>query len=379
MTLSRRNTMKLLGGGMIAALGAGAYKVTRLPQVASAPWQVAGQFDDPRMKALSYAILSPNPHNRQPWMVDISTPDQITLYVDTDRMLPHTDPFNRQITIGLGCFLETLTLAAAEDGIGVKLDLFPQGEDAAGLDGRPVAVVQFQGEATPDPLFQHVLDRRTQKEPYDLTREVPDDALALMQAACIRGTQTGGSNDLQVVEALRELSAEALSIEIETPRTLKESVDLFRIGHAEVDASPDGIALTGPMIETISSLGMFSRAASLDPNSSAYAQGLAAVLRNANSAMAHVWQVTKGNSRRDQIIAGRDWLRLHLAATGAGVALQPLSQALQEYEEMAGPYADIHKMLAPEGGTVQMFARLGYCAPVPPSPRWPIEDKILNG
>ena len=30
-------------------------------------------------------------------------------------------------------------------------------------------------------------------------------------------------------------------IEIETPRTYKESVDLFRIGRAEVDANPDGI------------------------------------------------------------------------------------------------------------------------------------------
>ena len=294
-------------------------------------------------------------------------------------MLPHTDPFNRQITIGLGCFLETLVMAAAEEGVGVELDLFPQGEDATGLDARPVAIARFHGEAVPDPLFQHVLARRTQKEPYDLARPVSDQVLSQLATACVHGTHAQGSNDTQVVAALRALSAEALTIEIETPRTLKESVDLFRIGHAEVDATPDGIALSGPMIETITALGLFSRAASLDPNSSAYAQGLSAVLNNANTAMAHVWQVTQGNTRVDQITAGRDWLRLHLAATQAGVALQPLSQALQEYEEMAGLYADIHKMLAPDGGTVQMFARLGYCDPIAPSPRWPVEEKILNG
>jgi hypothetical protein len=61
------------------------------------------------------------------------------------------------------------------------------------------------------------------------------------------------------------------------------------------------------------------------------------------------------------------------------VATQPLSQALQEYPEMAVPYGEIHSRLAPRGGTVQMFARIGYGPEVTPSPRWPLEAKILKG
>jgi hypothetical protein len=60
------------------------------------------------------------------------------------------------------------------------------------------------------------------------------------------------------------------------------------------------------------------------------------------------------------------------------VAFQPLSQALQEYPEMAGPYRDLHARLAPTGGTVQMLARIGFGPEVAPSPRWPLEAKILD-
>ena len=69
---------------------------------------------------------------------------------------------------------------------------------------------------------------------------------------------------------------------------------------------------------------------------------------------------------------------MNLAATGAGLAFQPLSQALQEYPEMAGAFAAIHARLAPAGGTVQMLARTGYADLPQPSPRWPLETRILN-
>lgn len=379
MKFTRRNTLAILGGGLVLAAAGGSYRVTRFPNKALAPWSNAGLYDEPRMRALSYAILSPNPHNRQPWMVDISTPDELTLYVDTARMLEHTDPFNRQITIGLGCFLETLSLAARDAGQTVELELFPDGEKPDALDGRPVAIARFTNGGSPDPLFVHVLDRRTQKEPYDLSRPVPDAVLPILERACIYGSQTGSTNDAPMVEVLRKLSHDALVIEGETARTYKESVDLFRIGSREVDANPDGIDFTGPLFEGLAAAGLFTREAALDTNSSTFRQGAAMILKNADTAMGHVWLTSEANTRVDQINAGRDWMRLHLAATAQGIALQPLSQALQEYPEMVGKFADIHKILAPEGGTVQMFARLGYCESVRPSPRWPIEEKLLNG
>ena len=379
MTLSRRKTLAILGGGaIVAAASAGGYAITRSPDTALRPWSLAGGYSEPRMQALSYAILAPNPHNRQPWIVDLSTADQVTLYVDTDRMLPHTDPFNRQITIGLGCFLEVMRIAALEAGWDVAFDIFPKGELSDALDSRPVAHCTFTKTDLPrDPLFDQVLHRRSLKEPYDVARPIPTDVLDRVLKAATR-TEVAGTLEPKEIAFWRELTRDALRIELETPHTYKESVDLFRIGHREVDANPDGISFSGPLFEGMALVGAFSRDSALDTNSAVYKEGLKAVYANTDTGMGYLWLNTPGNSRRDQIEAGRDWVRLNLAATGAGLGMQPMSQPLQEYPEMATHYKAVHTKLASNGQTVQMLARLGYGPTVPQSPRWPLDAKIRN-
>lgn len=70
---SRHKTLTLIGGGFIAAAGIGitSFVTTRRPNAALAPWPNAGSYDDPRKNPLCYAILAPNPHNLQPWVVDL--------------------------------------------------------------------------------------------------------------------------------------------------------------------------------------------------------------------------------------------------------------------------------------------------------------------
>ena len=379
--MNRRKFLMLTGGGIVLAAGTGLGAIAfRSPDQALRPWLDAGSlYSEPRKKALSYAILAPNPHNQQPWLVDLSEENRVILSVDQNRLLPQTDPFARQITIGFGCFIEVLRMAAAADGYTVTFDLFPEGEDVERLDQRPVAVATFREnpDETPDPLFQHVLDRRSLKVPYDLDKPVSDNSLSAISEAAIH-TQVSATNEKARVGNLRALTRKALEIEIETPRTYKESVDLFRIGKDEIEANPDGIDFSGPMFELLNATGQFSREAALDLDSTAFAQGKASVLANVDTAMAHIWQVTTDNSRADQIRAGRDWVRLNLAATANGIGTQPLSQALQEYPEMDALYRQVHSELAPDGGTVQMLARLGYAAPPPPSPRWPVSAKIIK-
>ena len=72
-----------------------------------------------------------------------------------------------------------------------------------------------------------------------------------------------------------------------------------------------------------------------DPSTTAYQEGMKAIFANTDTAMGHLWLVTPSNTREDQITSGRDWLRINLAATAQKLALQPLSQPLQEYAEMA--------------------------------------------
>jgi hypothetical protein len=380
MSLSRRRTLALIGGGSIfAAAAAVGYDITRLPVDAKRPWNMAGQYEDPRMRALSWAILAPNPHNLQPWKIDLSVRDQATLFVDTDRLLPQTDPYSRQIVIGLGCFLEVLRMAALAEGMAVEFDLFPEGADDLRVDGRPVAVCRFAPtNAARDPLFAFVPQRRSLKEPYDTDRPVPSTDLERI-AAATRHFGMGFTTDPRMVQEMRDISTEAIRIEFTTERTLRESVELFRIGHREVNANPDGLEFMGPMFETLRVTGLFTREASMDPDGIVARSADAAFVENMQTAMGHIWQVTPTNSRLDQIRAGMDWVRINLAATELGLGMQPLSQALQEYPEMTALYDDIHRRLAPEGGTVQMWARVGYGPDVMATPRWPLEAKIVGG
>lgn len=74
----------------------------------------------------------------------------------------------------------------------------------------------------------------------------------------------------------------------------------------------------------------------------------------------------------------RGCTRVQLAATGQGLAMQPLSQALQEYAEQQKPYADIHALVGATalGETVQMWARVGCARPVERAPRRRLQDFI---
>jgi len=85
-----------------------------------------------------------------------------------------------------------------------------------------------------------------------------------------------------------------------------------------------------------------------------------------------LWIASAGNSRAQQLASGRAYVRTHLQATALGLDMQPLSQALQEFPEMRGPYEALHRAVGaePERLTVQMLARVGHGkTPSQPAPR----------
>jgi hypothetical protein len=381
-----RRAILITAGAAAVVAGAGATGFAYAPGLgrARSPWSRAGEsLGDPRLDALAFAILAPNPHNMQPWRFELIGEDAVDVTCDLARRLPETDPPDRQITIGFGAMLELLRMSALEKGYVVEIAPFPDGEPQPRLDERRIARATFRqaGATAPDPLFAYALERRTTRAPFDQDRPVSADTLATVTTAgAAPGVlEIGGAVAAEAVARIKDIASRAWAIEWSTEATRRESIAVIRISNREIDASPDGLSLGGTGMGLLQMAGLVSREAMDEPGSPSYQIGLDDYEAAIRTSMGFAWVLARANTRASQIAAGRAWVRMNLAARSIGLAIHPLSQALQEFPEMAEPYAAIHAELgADSGGVVQMLGRLGYAAFPEPSPRWPLESKLVR-
>lgn len=387
MNLNRRNFVRLAGGGVVLGASAGlAGCSSELPPEAIAAWKgPAADTTDVRRWILSYAILAPHSHNLQSWLVDLRQPGEIMLYCDLTRLLPETDPQSRQIMMSQGTFLELLDLAAKQRGLRADITLFPQGEfGPATLDKRPVARIVLAADAgvKPDPLFADILKRHTNREAYEMREPAPAALQAIAASVAPNPVRTGfvGVAQPELMQKHRAIAMEAWRIELVTPRTVLESFKVLRVGPREIAEHRDGLTINTPMVRALTALGLFDRSKAPGPDDTATTGQIKDFNTKIAATPAFFWMVTEGNDRKTQVNAGRAYARAQLAATAHGLAMQPLSQALQEYPEQARPYADIHALLqAPQPRyTVQMWARLGYAPAVGPSPRRGLQSHLIT-
>lgn len=383
--MQRRNFLRLVGGGTVVAVGAGLGGCSSaVPPEALVAWQGPPADLELRRWVLSHALLAPHSHNLQSWIVELRGADEMLLHCDRERLLPQTDPLSRQIMMSHGTFLELLAIAAAERGRRAEITLFPEGAfGAAGPDDRPVAHVRLLADAgqARDPLFAQILRRHTHRGAYDAA-PVPAAAWQAMAAAAAAPGLHFGHVDATAGEAMarhRQIAAEAWRIELTTPRTILESFQVLRVVAAEVARHRDGLTLMDPMVVLLDKLGLFDRTVAPAADSFATRGQIEDFEASLAATPAFLWLTSDGNERVTQVDSGRAYARVQLAATAHGVVMQPLSQALQEYEEQRATYAAIHALVgaAQPAQTVQMWARVGPAAPTTPSPRRPL-DAILR-
>jgi hypothetical protein len=384
--MDRRQFIRVAGGGLIASAAAlpVAGCSSDYPAVAIAPWQGPADSADVRRWILGYAILAPHSHNLQSWRVDLRRPGEIILYCDLNRLLPETDPFSRQIMMSHGTFLELLDMAARRKGLRADIELFPEGEFGPDrLDERPVAGIRLTPDAAirPDPLFDQVLRRRTNREAYEAREPAPGALQAIADSVAGHRIRIGfaGAAQPQALQRQRAIASEAWRIELMTPRTILESYRVLRVGPGEIARHRDGLSINAPMARALVALGLFDRSKAPGPEDIATTSQIKDFDEKIVATPAFFWLVTEGNDRRTQVNAGRAYARAQLAGTAHGLSMQPLSQALQEYPEQARPYADIHALLgaARPRETVQMWARLGYAPPIGPAPRRGVDAQII--
>jgi hypothetical protein len=370
--VNRREFIKAASAG--AALLAAGY---RLKEPVAGVEALRSQTGDIRMRVLEHAVFAPSSHNTQPWLVEL-TAKGMKLFVDRSRLLPAADPKARQAHISQGTFLEMLEIAARQFGYRADLTYFPAGEYAAdAVEDRPVAAIALRPDSAivPDPLFAAIPTRQTNRRPYQRTRPP-----SVVELAAIRSALRSDAIDWRITgkeaqrQAVAGICGEAMAIEVSNEARNREMAKWFRFSDHELREKRDGFGMaqggTEGMKRWIAETFVLTHALAASP-AGAFAQGAIAQAREQTaSTPLFAALATVGNSRLDQLLAGRAYARVHLAATSQGLAMQPMSQAEEEYAEMDDLRRRLKQALqVTNGQTVQMLFRLGHARPTTSAPR----------
>lgn len=352
-------------------------------------WEMPARLEpDIRLRILGFARLAPNSHNVQPWLVDLPSDMEMRLSVDRSRLLPASDPPARQIHISQGTFLELREVAAREFGYRAEIRYFPDGEYSGSIvEDRPVASISLRPQpgVARDPLFREIGKRRTNKRPYDLKRKLSAAELAELHSV-VRGENLTWriiTSEPQRRE-IAGICTLAMATEVSSVARNRETAQWFRFSDRELLEKRDGFGAAQNGVEGVkkwfAESFILSRERAADPKG-AFAQGAVAQTREqAGSAPAFGALISRTNTRLEQVLAGRAYARMDLTASRLGLAVQPLSQALEEYPEMASLRTRLKLVLGvAEEETVQMLFRLGRAEPARHTPRRRVAALLRQG
>jgi len=395
----RRRFIRTVAGGVVMAASTssihGCTTMSGTPSSAIAAWRNLPTDGDVIRMALSHAILAPNPHNLQPWLVDLSTPNEMLVAIDPTRLLPETDPYGRQIMIGTGAMLALFQLAAATRGYTSRIEWIGANAGESQLTtGKPILRVQvisqeqFGNETRDRELFNQIPNRHTVRANYDVTRMPAAQFAASFESLTGDGQRAGVVSRSTNSEDFNHIATrvkEGWRIELATPHTAMESVRLLRIGRREIEHHRDGITIDSPMVVLLDKLGQINRDKPLEPNSRTFNQQINQFNDSVDSTPAWFHLSSRSNTRMDQINVGKSYVFAQLKATALGLVMHPVSQGLQEYKEMQALQnqlsSKINTINETEGNTLQMLARVGYLpsgADKPkPSPRRGVDAHIV--
>lgn len=385
--MNRRNFIKVTGLGLgSVALSSSIIACNDVKSADDFGWNGPDKLEtDIRMLVLAYAILAPNPHNKQPWIIRLTGPTSFDLYVDPERLLPETDPIHRQIHIGQGTFLETLSIAASGLGHRAVVEYFPEGiySNTELLD-KPVASVDLlkQIGLDKDPLFDALLTRQSNKREYGAYQLSQNDIDQLQKAHQQHSNYPFTIDNSKAAKSqLVETLTQAMQIEVADKQRDMETIKMFRFNQDEVRQYRDGfgIAQTGlsGITRFVAETFFLDRNKAEQDSTEFGQQAVELTEKSAQSTSTFAWLSTPNNTRLDQVKIGRDYSRINLQTTMMGLAQHPMSQVLQEYDDMLDLQRSFKQRFGiPSDETVQMLFRLGKAEPVAHAPRRLIKQLI---
>ncbi len=348
------------------------------------PWSksYATNEADPRVRLVASGLLAASNHNMQPWKVklDVSDPMAFYLYADSTRMTKEVDPDARQMMISQGTFLEYVAVAGQKNGWKVDITLFPLGEYdeatlAASMDAKPVAKVLLSAASAPtvattnSVLYDAIFLPDTNRSAYEATPLTPAQADTLAALPCPGGVAIKLYQTEQDIKQIGDYAMQSATIEAGVERIMGESGAIFRANEYQKNQfrygySVEGQGTSGFMKHILQ--GLVTLFPGMNSGSAATKTFISSTQTSIDNTPAYAMIVTSGNSRTQQVESGMLYSKLVLTGHTLGLAMQPLSQVLEEYPEMRAPYTAFKRQYAPSGGTVQMLFRVGTPTKTPP-------------
>lgn len=328
------------------------------------PWDVSQQ-DFPSILPiqiqltylLQYAILAPSSKNTQPWKFSVAA-NRIGVFADLTRWQPVADRDRRELYISLGCALENLLVAAKAFGFRTEVCYFPQPsleELAATVTFYPAAA---DANCCAESLLHSITARHTQRGLY-LEEPIAEELRArLLEHAGAPDLRLDLTDHPRIRARVLDLNLHADEMEFADPSFRKELgywVGRGAFGTPRLLARPIGLLLARL------NLGRIVGKRNAEILSSAPLIGLIGARRDDRISWLHTGQLLE---------------RLWLHATRLGIALQPMSQAL----EIPSLRAELARALPAEGWIPQQLFRLGYplCPEKRRTPRLPLGQVLLG-
>ena len=405
------------GAALLAGLGYRAWDRGVFSAGEGAPFALWNEWDWHPGTSLQHplhaAVLASNAHDSQPWLFEyLKKENAIEVYANPKRSLGRADPFNREMYMSLGCAIENWRLAAVSQGIGYRIEPVPGHlEPSLGKDPIPAARIYLLPPAfgwfnDSFSLIEAIHLRHTNRGVYDLSRLPPRNLLGSLRFFAdwfgamlnfvVRVPEPGVPSDVMTAQnphgEMCRMILDATKQYVEDPLMAEASAPWLRTDRRRILAHPDGMTT-----DTAGFSPFMTATAKLlpDPDRDCQNQYWLDMTRDIQLASAPVFGVISVHNRRDKaqaISAGMFWQYVHLRIAAAGLAAQPMNQAIEigdrnrvqdrtDWDRYAARLMQLPGQGAPDGSTnwdpIFIF-RMGYALrPAALSPRLSLKDVIL--
>jgi nitroreductase len=353
----------LLGGGAIAAVGAGAAFVgmRRMGSMddynATVATSRAVLASTPEIRDLvRYATLAANAHNTQPWQFRIRE-GGIAIHPDLSRRTPAVDPDDHHLFASLGCAAENLSLAAGARGRAGDISFDPSDEGSV--------TFAFGRASNQSPvLFDAIPHRQSTRAEFDGRPVSAADLRSLESAAAIAGVDLILITERKQIDRVRDLVLAGNTAQMADASFMRELRSWLRFSPRQAVEMGDGVfsattgnpalpAWLGPLV-----IGMVLKT---DAENDKYA-------RQIDSSAGIAVFVSARDDKEHWVQAGRACQRFALQATALGLKHAYINQPV----EVVGLRPELAALVGVSGRRPDIVMRFGYGDALPYSARRPV-------